>query len=81
MLVSHQLRRRNDLRPAPGARWRDSGIFMKGVADAETRRVLGAAIPSMSGDEAIHGLLDMMSADEAIEKLRRASPIHPPCRN
>jgi pyruvate/2-oxoglutarate dehydrogenase complex dihydrolipoamide dehydrogenase (E3) component len=80
MLVSHQLRRRNDLRTAPVARWR-LRHFMKGVADAETRRILGAATPGMSGDEAIHGLLDMMSADEAIEKFRRAVPIHPPCRN
>jgi len=51
--------------------------FMKVVADADTRRILGAAILGTSGDEAIHGILDMMNADQAIETLRWAVPIHP----
>jgi len=51
--------------------------FMKVVADAETRRILGAAILGTSGDEAIHGILDMMNADQTIETLRWAVPIHP----
>lgn len=51
--------------------------FMKIVADAATRRILGAAILGTSGDEAIHGILDMMSADQSIEALRWAVPIHP----
>lgn len=51
--------------------------FMKLVADAETRRVLGAAILGVSGDEAIHGVLDLMSADQPVEALRWAVPIHP----
>lgn len=51
--------------------------FMKLVADAETRRVLGAAILGVSGDEAIHGVLDLMSADQPLEQLRWAVPIHP----
>ena len=51
--------------------------FMKVVADAETRRVLGAAILGTGGDEAIHGLLDMMNAGQPIERLRWAVPIHP----
>lgn len=51
--------------------------FMKVVADAETRRILGAAILGTSGDEAIHGVLDMMNADQPIEQLRWAVPIHP----
>jgi pyruvate/2-oxoglutarate dehydrogenase complex dihydrolipoamide dehydrogenase (E3) component len=51
--------------------------FMKVVADAETRRMLGAAILGTGGDEAIHGLLDMMHADQPIEQLRWAVPIHP----
>lgn len=51
--------------------------FMKIVADAETRRILGAAILGTGGDEAIHGLLDMMNADQPIERLRWAVPIHP----
>ncbi len=51
--------------------------FMKLVADAETKRVLGAAILGVSGDEAIHGVLDLMSADQPLDALRWAVPIHP----
>jgi pyruvate/2-oxoglutarate dehydrogenase complex dihydrolipoamide dehydrogenase (E3) component len=50
---------------------------MKIVADAKTRRILGAAILGTGGDEVIHGLLDMMNADQPIEQLRWAVPIHP----
>ena len=35
---------------------------MKVVADAETKQILGAAILGTGGDEAIHGILDMMNA-------------------
>ncbi|HVF94879.1 MAG TPA: FAD-containing oxidoreductase [Sphingomonas sp.] len=51
--------------------------FMKIVADAETQRILGAAILGTGGDEAIHGILDMMNADQPIAALRWAVPIHP----
>jgi pyruvate/2-oxoglutarate dehydrogenase complex dihydrolipoamide dehydrogenase (E3) component len=51
--------------------------FMKLVADAETKRILGAAILGTSGDEAIHGILDMMVADQPIGVLQWAMPIHP----
>ncbi|AND70500.1 hypothetical protein ATSB10_30460 [Dyella thiooxydans] len=51
--------------------------FMKLVADAETKHVLGAAILGVSGDEAIHGVLDLMSADQPLDALRWAVPIHP----
>lgn len=51
--------------------------FMKVVADAETRRILGAAVLGTGGDEAIHGILDMMSADQPLDALRWAVPIHP----
>ena len=37
--------------------------FMKVVVDAETQKILGAAILGTGGDEAIHGILDMMNAD------------------
>ncbi len=50
---------------------------MKIVADADTRRILGAAILGTGGDEAIHGILDMMNADQSIDTLRWAVPIHP----
>ncbi|MEG3159275.1 FAD-containing oxidoreductase [Sphingomonas sp. LB2R24] len=51
--------------------------FMKIVADAETQRILGAAILGVGGDEAIHGILDMMNADQPVSALRWAVPIHP----
>jgi pyruvate/2-oxoglutarate dehydrogenase complex dihydrolipoamide dehydrogenase (E3) component len=51
--------------------------FMKVVADAETKRILGAAILGVGGDEAIHGILDVMSAGAAYPVLRWAVPIHP----
>jgi pyruvate/2-oxoglutarate dehydrogenase complex dihydrolipoamide dehydrogenase (E3) component len=51
--------------------------LMKLVADAETKRILGAAILGTGGDEAIHGILDMMNADSPIATLLWAVPIHP----
>lgn len=51
--------------------------FMKVVADAQTHRILGAAILGVSGDEAIHGVLDLMNADQPYETLQWAVPIHP----
>ena len=50
---------------------------MKVVADAETKRILGAAILGTGGDEAIHGILDMMNADQPYTTLQWAVPIHP----
>ncbi|CAD7039298.1 mercuric reductase [Pseudorhizobium endolithicum] len=51
--------------------------FMKIVADADTRSILGAAILGTGGDEAIHGVLDMMNAGATFDTLRWAVPIHP----
>ncbi len=51
--------------------------FMKIVADPATRRILGAAILGTGGDEAIHGILDMMHADQTFDTLQWAVPIHP----
>lgn len=51
--------------------------FMKVVVDAETRKIMGAAILGTSGDEAIHGILDIMNADVPYDVLERAVPIHP----
>src|SRR5688572_32090870 len=51
--------------------------FMKVVADAETRKILGAAILGTGGDEAIHGVIDTMNADVPLDILRWAVPIHP----
>ena len=51
--------------------------LMKVVVDAETRRILGAAILGPGGDEAIHGILDIMNADAPYDVLARAMHIHP----
>jgi pyruvate/2-oxoglutarate dehydrogenase complex dihydrolipoamide dehydrogenase (E3) component len=51
--------------------------FMKVVADAQTQQILGAAILGVSGDEAIHGILDIMNAKVAYPVLQWAVPIHP----
>lgn len=51
--------------------------FMKVVVDAETRKILGAAILGTGGDEAIHGILDIMNAHVPCDVLERAVPIHP----
>jgi pyruvate/2-oxoglutarate dehydrogenase complex dihydrolipoamide dehydrogenase (E3) component len=51
--------------------------FMKVVADAETQKILGAAILGIGGDEAIHGILDIMNADVGYPALKWAVPIHP----
>ncbi|HTB68868.1 MAG TPA: FAD-containing oxidoreductase [Steroidobacteraceae bacterium] len=51
--------------------------FMKIIADAQTRRILGAAILGVGGDEAIHGVLDLMNADQPYTTLQWAVPIHP----
>jgi pyruvate/2-oxoglutarate dehydrogenase complex dihydrolipoamide dehydrogenase (E3) component len=51
--------------------------FMKAVVDAETRKILGATILGTSGDEAIHGIIDIMNAGVPYTILQRAVPIHP----
>jgi pyruvate/2-oxoglutarate dehydrogenase complex dihydrolipoamide dehydrogenase (E3) component len=55
----------------------DTRGFMKLVADAETKKILGAAILGIGGDEAIHGILDMMNAGADYTTLQWAVPIHP----
>lgn len=50
---------------------------MQVVVDAETQKILGAAILGTSGDEAIHGILDIMNAGAAYTTLQWAVPVHP----
>jgi pyruvate/2-oxoglutarate dehydrogenase complex dihydrolipoamide dehydrogenase (E3) component len=50
--------------------------FMKVIVDPGTKRIVGAAILGIGGDEAIHGILDIMNAG-TYDVLRRAVPIHP----
>ncbi|TBY50222.1 FAD-containing oxidoreductase [Rhizobium leguminosarum] len=51
--------------------------FMKVIADAETKQILGAAILGIEGDEVIHGLIDAMNAGTTYPALQWAVPIHP----
>lgn len=51
--------------------------FMKVVVDADSRKILGAAILGVGGDEAVHGILNMMYADVPYTTLANAVPIHP----
>jgi pyruvate/2-oxoglutarate dehydrogenase complex dihydrolipoamide dehydrogenase (E3) component len=51
--------------------------FMKIIADAETKQVLGAAILGIEGDEVIHGIVDAMNAGTTYPALQWSVPIHP----
>jgi pyruvate/2-oxoglutarate dehydrogenase complex dihydrolipoamide dehydrogenase (E3) component len=51
--------------------------FIKLIADAQTDRILGAAILGIEGDEVVHGLIDAMQAGVGTATLRWAVPIHP----
>jgi pyruvate/2-oxoglutarate dehydrogenase complex dihydrolipoamide dehydrogenase (E3) component len=51
--------------------------LMKVVVDAHTRKILGAAILGTGGDEAIHGVVDIMNAGVPYDVLQNAVPIHP----
>ena len=75
-------------RPALGARRAMANVsravekgetegFMKIAIDAESKRILGAAILGTGGDEAIHCVLDVMYAQAPYTVLQRAMHIHP----
>jgi pyruvate/2-oxoglutarate dehydrogenase complex dihydrolipoamide dehydrogenase (E3) component len=51
--------------------------FMKVIIDADTKKILGAAILGVTGDEVIHTLLDVMYADAPYTTISRAMHIHP----
>ena len=51
--------------------------FMKIVADADTKEILGAALLGASGDEVVHGILDMIYAKAPYTVMQRMVPIHP----
>lgn len=51
--------------------------FMKIVVDADTDEILGAAIFGVGGDEAVHCVLDVMSAKAPYTTLSRTMHIHP----
>jgi pyruvate/2-oxoglutarate dehydrogenase complex dihydrolipoamide dehydrogenase (E3) component len=51
--------------------------FMKIIADADTKELLGASLLGASGDEVVHGILDMMYAKAPYTVMERMVPIHP----
>jgi pyruvate/2-oxoglutarate dehydrogenase complex dihydrolipoamide dehydrogenase (E3) component len=51
--------------------------FMKVVVDAETKEILGAAILGVGGDEVIHAIIDIMTANEPYTAISRTMHIHP----
>lgn len=51
--------------------------FMKVLVDAQTRRILGAAVLGTGGDEVIQRILDVMYADAPATLVQRAMHIHP----
>ncbi len=55
----------------------ESQGFMKVLVDAESKRILGAAILGVGGDEAVHCILDVMYAKAPYTTIQRAVHIHP----
>ena len=51
--------------------------FMKVLVDAESERILGAALLCIEGDEIVHSILDVMAADASYKVIERAVHIHP----
>jgi len=51
--------------------------FMKVVVDGASRRILGAAILGVGGDEAVHAIIEAMAAGVSAEKVARTVHIHP----
>jgi len=51
--------------------------FMKVLVDAQTKKILGAALLCIEGDEIVHSLLDVMAAGAPYTVIQRAMHIHP----
>ena len=51
--------------------------FMKVLIDADSERILGAAILGVGGDEVVHGMLALMYAKQPYTVISRAVQIHP----
>jgi len=51
--------------------------FMKVMIDEQSNQIIGAAILGVGGDEAVHCILDTMSAKAPFETLRDTVHIHP----
>ena len=55
----------------------ESQGFMKVLVDGESKKILGASILGVGGDEAIHCILDVMYSGSPYTTLQRAMHIHP----
>ena len=51
--------------------------FMEILVDAESKKILGAAVLGIGGDEVIHSVLDVMYAGAPYTVIQRAMHIHP----
>ena len=51
--------------------------FMKVVVDAQSNKILGAAMLGIAGDEAVHAFLDVMAAGAPYTAISRTVHIHP----
>ncbi len=51
--------------------------FMKILVDAQSKKILGASILGIEGDEIIHSILDIMYADVPYTVIQRAVHVHP----
>ncbi len=51
--------------------------FMKVVVEAESKKILGAAILGINGDEVVHAFLDTMSVGAPYTAISRTMHIHP----
>ncbi|TMH09706.1 MAG: FAD-containing oxidoreductase [Betaproteobacteria bacterium] len=51
--------------------------FMKVLVDAESKKILGAALLCIEGDEIVHSLLDVMAAGAPYTVVQRCMHIHP----
>ena len=51
--------------------------FMQVLVDAETKKILGAALLGIEADEAIHCIIDVMASGQPYTAISRAVHIHP----
>lgn len=51
--------------------------FMKVIVDAESKKILGAAILGIGGDEVVHAFLDIMAVGAPYTAISRTMHIHP----
>ena len=51
--------------------------FMKVTVDAASRKILGAALLGLGGDEVVHAFLDIMAAGAPYTVIQRTMHIHP----